>query len=104
MRPITILVACGTSVATSTILMKKLEVAFQQQGLPLKTIITSAPNIAGYSRQYSPDMIVATCEVIGDFPIPVFGGIPFITGIGEEALMGKILDAGRSIWAGRPRD
>lgn len=101
MRSVTIIVACGTSVATSTILMKKLQDAFREHGIPLKTINAAAVDVEGYIRQYSPDMVVATCEIDKCHGVPVFMGIPFITGIGEQELLAEIVEMGAAIWERR---
>ncbi len=87
-----IIVACGSGVATSQTVASKLKRLLDQKGV--KNAEVEAININSLDRYVkSADMYVAiTPFKQDDFPIPVFSGMAFLTGFGQEAELKKIID------------
>ncbi|MBI9104693.1 MAG: PTS sugar transporter subunit IIB [Spirochaetales bacterium] len=84
-----ILVSCGTAVATSTVVLRKIEERLGEKGLSANLIQCKAAEVP--SKLDGVDLIVTTTPVgdVGD--IPVIQTLSFLTGIGLEADMEKII-------------
>ncbi|WP_152657108.1 PTS sugar transporter subunit IIB [Oceanobacillus sp. CFH 90083] len=88
-----IIVACGGGIATSQTVAVKLENLLKEKGLGHKASIEAINinSIPTYIK--SSDIYVSiTQEPEGKYDIPVFSGIPFLTGIGVEEELEKIID------------
>jgi PTS system galactitol-specific IIB component len=90
-----ILVVCGTSVATSTVVKEALKEQLPEHGVDVGTITkakaTEAPGKAA-SGDY--DLIVTTTSLNEDrFDIPVIHTTAFMTGIGEDEAVEEIAAA-----------
>lgn len=89
-----ILVACGSGIATSTVARNKLEEDLQDRGINMSQISmnqTSIPQIPSMASEY--DVIVTTARYKEDVGVPVINGLSFLTGIGEDAAVDKIVEA-----------
>ena len=92
--PSNILVVCGTSVATSTVVREKLKEALPDRGVELGTLTkakaTEAPSKVDRGDY---DLIVATTSLNEDqFDIPVITTQAFMTGIGEDDVLDEIAE------------
>ena len=83
-----ILVACGTAIATSTVVAKKLEEKLRALGLEVKIDQCKASEVS--SRASSYDLIVSTTEVDDAKGKPIVRTLSFLTGIGIEQDVQKI--------------
>ncbi|WP_436665338.1 PTS sugar transporter subunit IIB [Lactiplantibacillus plantarum] len=89
-----ILVACGSGIATSTVARNKLEEDLQDRGINMSQISmnqTSIPQIPSMASEY--DVIVTTARYKEDVGVPVINGLSFLTGIGEDTAVDKIVEA-----------
>lgn len=89
-----ILVACGSGIATSTVARNKLEEDLQDRGINMSQISmnqTSIPQIPSMASEY--DVIVTTARYKEDVDVPVINGLSFLTGIGEDTAVDKIVEA-----------
>ena len=89
----TILTVCGVGYASSTIIAERLRDLLERNGLTGEIRIQQAtfnemPNLLD-----SVDVVVTSSMVSGEYPIPVYSGVPFLSGIGMEDLENKILEA-----------
>jgi PTS system galactitol-specific IIB component len=83
-----IVVACGTAIATSTVVSIKVKELLAERGMNVYTIqcrVIEVPNLAPDA-----DLIISTAQVPFDLNIPVVDGIPFLTGIGIKEVIDKI--------------
>jgi galactitol PTS system EIIB component len=87
-RPYTIVVACGTAIATSTHVSMKIKEEMGKRGKSINIIQCRVQEIPRYMDSAS--IIVSTTNVPFDVKVPVFDGIPFLTGIGLEEVINKI--------------
>jgi PTS system galactitol-specific IIB component len=90
-----ILVACGTAVATSTVVAKAIEEACKQAGISVTTQQCKASEIMMLLEQGA-DLVVTTTPVPNDIQVPVIQGLPFLTGIGREQTLKQIIDTLKS--------
>ncbi len=89
--PKTILVCCGTGIATSTMVSMSLREALIQRGIKVEIRQCLAAEVR--SRLAGVDLIVTTTALPNDLPVPVVQGLAFLTGIGKEQVIEDV--AGR---------
>lgn len=85
----TVLVSCGTAVATSTVVAKSIEEACKKEGIPVIVKQCKATEIPLFLD--GADLIVTTSQLRSDPGIPVIQGLPFLTGIGKDQALEEIL-------------
>jgi PTS system galactitol-specific IIB component len=90
---IRVLVACGTSIATATVAANKVREWAEEAGLKTDVAQCKAMEVRGKIQTYGPHIIVAMTPVPKDLGVPVFNGIPFLSGIGLDNLKQEILAA-----------
>ncbi len=84
----TILVACGTAIATSTVVARAIEEAMKDRGIEVSTKQCKAAEIRSYISGV--DLVVSTTQVPTDLGVPVIQTLAFLTGIGKEAVIEQI--------------
>jgi PTS system galactitol-specific IIB component len=87
-----ILLACGTGVATSTVVTSRLHAAMKQRGLE-GTYIASQCKIAevpGKAENF--DIIISTTAVPAGIKTPVINGLPLLTGVGAEKVYDELAE------------
>ena len=87
----TVIVSCGTAIATSTVAAKAIEDACKAAGIDVVTKQCKAAEIPVYLEQGA-DLIVTTSQMRFDPGIPVVKGLAFLTGIGTEDVVKEIID------------
>lgn len=87
----TILVACGTAIATSTVVAKTLEEVLRERGIDVVTRQCKATEVGSMTSGI--DLIVTTTPLQGEFEVPVIKTLAFLTGIGKEAVIEQIIKA-----------
>lgn len=89
-----VIVACGSGVATSQTVASKVERLLKERNV--KDIEVEAVDLKSVDR-YMKDSIayIAITKVDKEYPIPVINGIAFLTGIGMDAELQKIIDAAK---------
>ncbi len=89
-RPKRILVACGTAIATSTVVAKGIEEALKERGIKITTRQCKASEVK--SLVSDADLVVTTTPVPSDLGVPVIQTLAFLTGIGREAVIEEIIE------------
>jgi PTS system galactitol-specific IIB component len=87
----TVIVSCGTAIATSTVVAKAIEEACKKEGIPVVVKQCKAAEIPMYLKDGA-DLIVTTSQVRGDPGVPVIKGLAFLTGVGKDAVLKQIID------------
>ncbi|HOA24423.1 MAG: PTS sugar transporter subunit IIB [Aggregatilineales bacterium] len=85
-----VLVACGTAIATSTVVAKAIEERCKAEGIPVRTRQCKAAEVPVLARDA--DLIVTTTPVPKDLGVPVVQGLAFLTGIGKDAVLDEIVE------------
>jgi PTS system galactitol-specific IIB component len=96
MKAATILIACGTAIATATVVAEKVREGLLKYGIKVHTIQCKAAEIGYYLSISKPDVIVHTTPIPKNVEIPAFPGHCFLTGIGEEETLKKIAEVIKS--------
>jgi Phosphotransferase system, galactitol-specific IIB component len=87
-QPKVVLVACGTAVATSTVVAHAIEEAMAERGIPVVIRQCKATEVRSLAEDA--DIVVATTPVPDDLGKPTFKGLPFLTGIGKSQVLDDI--------------
>lgn len=87
----TILVACGTAVATSTVVAKSIEEILRDRGIDIVTRQCKASEVS--SMLSGVDLVVTTTPLQGNLGVPVIQTLAFLTGMGKEAVIEQIIQA-----------
>lgn len=87
-KEFTIVVSCGTAIATSTHVALKLKEVLSERGLKIHTIQCRVSEVTDYADQS--DLVVTTAQIPFDLGVPVINGLPFLTGLGEKEVIDKI--------------
>jgi PTS system galactitol-specific IIB component len=90
-----ILVACGTAIATSTVVAKKLEEKLSALGFDVRIDQCKASEVGARASGY--DVIVSTTEVDDAKGKPIIRTLSFLTGMGIEADVQKIASLLRAV-------
>ena len=88
-----IIVACGSGIATSTVARNALEEKPKAKGIDMTQVSmdqTSIPQLRSKADQF--DLAVTTGKFTEDIGVPVLNGLPFLTGVGEDELVQKVID------------
>lgn len=85
-----VLVACGTAIATSTVVARAIEEEMAARGIKVKTRQCKAAEVPSLAP--SADLIVTTTPVPSDLGVPVIQTLAFLTGIGKEQVVQQIFD------------
>jgi len=88
-----VLVACGTSIATATHAANAVMEMAKAAGLEVEVAQCKAAEIRGKIQTFTPHVIVAMTPVPSDLGVPVFNGVPFLSGIGLDQLKSDLVEA-----------
>lgn len=93
MKPKRIYVCCGTGIATSTVIVKKLTEFLKTQGIANEISQYIVSDIPSKVKNRQPDLIVSSTQISGDVgTTPIVLGRAFLTGIGKEKMYAEILE------------
>ena len=84
-----VLVACGTGIATSTVVTIKIQEALAKNNIDADVIQCKVSELA--LRANEADLVVTTTEYSNP-KVPVIRGLSFLTGIGMEDDLKKIVN------------
>jgi PTS system galactitol-specific IIB component len=90
-QPKRILVACGTAIATSTVVARAIEEALSDRGIQVTTRQCKATEVPSLAQGM--DLIVTTTPIPANLGVPVIHTLAFLTGIGKEAVIEQIVKA-----------
>ncbi|HHV75185.1 MAG TPA: PTS sugar transporter subunit IIB [Thermoanaerobacterium sp.] len=85
----TVIVACGTGIATSTVVAEKITEACKRENLHVNIIQCKVTEIKGYAE--NADLIVTTTILKDNFGKKSINALSLITGIGEEKVLEEII-------------
>lgn len=89
--PKRILVACGTAIATSTVVANAIEEELRDRGIDVKTQQCKASEVPSLAADF--DLVVTTTPVPANLGVPVIQTLAFLTGIGKEEAIDQIIKA-----------
>ena len=87
----TVIVSCGTGIATSTVVAVAIEQACKKEGLSVNVKQCKAAELPMILADGA-DLVVTTSTMRFDPGIPVIKGLAFLTGIGKDQVLAQIMD------------
>jgi PTS system galactitol-specific IIB component len=87
----TVIVSCGTGIATSTVVAVAIEEACKKEGLGVIVKQCKAAEIPALLAEGA-DLVVTTSTLRFDPGIPVIKGLAFLTGVGTQQVLAQIMD------------
>lgn len=90
--PKRILVACGTAIATSTVVAQAIIEAMKEKGIEVTTQQCKATEVSTLVKEGF-DLVVTTTPVPDDLGVPVIQTLAFLTGMGKEEAIEEIAQA-----------
>jgi len=90
-NPKRILVACGTAIATSTVVASAIEETLKERGISVITRQCKASEVP--SLVSNADLVVTTTPLPDNLGIPVIHTLAFLTGMGKEEAIEQIIEA-----------
>lgn len=90
-----ILVVCGNGAATSTMVLQTLKEMFEEKNIPVDLAQKKVQEVNELIKDDFYDMVVSTSGTDFTNPnnIPVFSGVPLLTGIGKEQMLDDVVAA-----------
>jgi len=85
-----VLVACGTAIATSTVVAKAIEEGLAARGISVFTRQCKAAEVPALAKDF--DLVVTTTPVPSDIGVPVIQTLAFLTGIGKDQVLDQIAE------------
>lgn len=84
----TVLFACGTGIATSTVVAHAVADALKERGISFNARQCKVAEVAGQIDDV--DLVVSTAQLPKDLGKPVITTLAFLTGIGKAEALDKI--------------
>ena len=84
-----IIVACGSGVATSQLIASTLKSLLAERGIEASVEAVDLKSLDLYLT--TADIYISIVNESREYPIPAFNGIPFLTGMGQEEELEKII-------------
>ncbi|EOI58580.1 PTS sugar transporter subunit IIB [Enterococcus gilvus] len=95
MRKVKVLVACGAGIATSTVVMKRIEDLMKDNHIDAD--VQQIKIAEAVSKQEGADMLISTTILPTQYKIPAITALGYISGVGADKLDEKILEMVRSV-------
>lgn len=95
MAKLRVLVACGAGIATSTVVVKRVEDLFKKNHIDVDIIQIKIAEAK--SRESDADILITTTLLPTEFSIPAIKAMAYLTGINTEKVDEQILSAARDI-------
>lgn len=86
-----VLVACGTGIATSTVVTKKVEDLIKENNLNARVIQCKMLEVPGYEEEA--DLLVTTTIPSRNYKIPIVKAMNYLTNINTDKIDKAIIDA-----------
>ena len=86
----TVLIACGTGVATSTVMAVAIEEALRERGL--RVVIRQCKATEVPSMIDDVDLVVSSTMLPPNLSKPTFVTLAFLTGMGKDSMIEKIVE------------
>ncbi|MFZ7132506.1 MAG: PTS sugar transporter subunit IIB [Eubacteriales bacterium] len=87
-----ILVACGTAIATSTVVANKIKKVCKEKEIDCMVVQCKATEVESKAKTFKPDVIVGTCQIPGNPRVPIINGRTFLTGINHQPTIDELIE------------
>ena len=97
MKPVKILIVCGTSIATATLGAALIREEFEKRKFPLNIKQAKVLDIQSSINSYKPDIVVAMAHTNENQDVPKINGMPLLTKIGLDTFWEEMFDIVKEI-------
>lgn len=87
-----ILVACGSGIATSTMVNNKIKNALDSNGFKGKYDLNQIKITEAARLSKTHDLLISTTQAPANLECEYISGVPFLTGVGLDKTIEKLLD------------
>ena len=87
-RTVKLMVACGSGIATSTHAASMVQEYMEERHIPVSIMTCSVQDLA--NRLSGCYVILSTAQVSFESGLPVFNGVPLLTGVGDDELLEEL--------------
>lgn len=87
-RIVKLMISCGSGIATSTHAASMVQEYMDERHIPVSIMTCSVQDLA--NRLSGCDIILSTAQVSFESGLPVFNGVPLLTGVGDDELLEKL--------------
>lgn len=94
-KKVNVLVACGAGIATSTVVMSKVEQLFKDNNIDVNLMQIKIAEAA--SKQEDADMLISTTVLPTTYSIPTIKAMGYLTGMGVDKLNKEVIDTAKKI-------
>ncbi|MCI1665070.1 MAG: PTS sugar transporter subunit IIB [Atopobiaceae bacterium] len=84
-----VIVACGSGVATSQTVASKVSRLLQERGVDADVEAVDIKSLRQHIK--TADAYISVVKTDDEFDIPVFNGVSFLTGMGQDAELEKLI-------------
>lgn len=85
-------ICCGTGIATSTVIAKRVEQVLKDNRISYDISQYKVSEISSQVKTRKPDIIISSADITGDVEnVPVVSGRPFLTGVKKQHAIEEIL-------------
>lgn len=95
MTKVNVLVACGAGIATSTVVMSKVEQLFKENNIDVNLMQIKIAEAA--SKQDDADMLISTTVLPTTYRIPTIKAMGYLTGLGIDKLNQEVIDTAKKV-------
>ena len=85
-----VIVACGSGVATSQVVAGKVSQLLKKRGVEADVEAVDIKSLKTYLK--TADAYIAVVKTDDEFNIPVFNGVAFLTGMGQDEELEKLIE------------
>lgn len=94
-RPVRVMVACGSGVATSTVAKQRIEKIAADAGIPIKIIKCTIGEVP--ARQGEVDIVCTTANYRNPLDVPHLSVFGLLSGIGAEGVKNRLLEMMKTV-------
>lgn len=86
-----IYVCCGTGIATSTVIVKKVSEILSEHQIPFEISQGIISDVKSKVENVKPDLVISSSVITEELGVPVVVGSSFLTGINTQKTIDMIL-------------
>lgn len=97
MKRLSIISVCGSGTVTSSMIANKVKDLLEDNGYSASTVEVNPAGVDALLSSGTYDIIVHTSPLLADYDLPTINSVGFLTGMGEEEFIEKLLSTAKEI-------
>jgi PTS system galactitol-specific IIB component len=88
-----IYVCCGTGIATSTVISKKVNEMLKENNIAADISQCRITEVVSKVQTLKPDLVISSAQIMADLgDVPVIVGRAFLTGVNKQQVINQIIE------------